>query len=427
MDISCYLKRPESLNETAIYFRICYKGNQLKYYSGEKINPKFWNKDIKRARETKKFIEGPEFNTRLDNISNGIRNIYRRFVNDNNGLLPPPYVLKELLDKELKNINNVKHTFFSFFEDMIKITEDGVRNNPKTGKAISKDTTMIYKTVLGHLKKYEALTKRRIDFDTIDLDFYNGYTDYLINAAQLSPNTRGKNIKTIKLILNEATERGLNKNLAYKSKSFVVTRQDVESIYLTVDELKEIEQIDFSKSPTLDRVRDLFLIGCNTGLRFSDISSLSKDNIVGNHIHVTQQKTGGKVTIPILPEVRKILDKYNGELPRAISNQKTNEFLKHIAKEAPSLRAMSERRKTKGNLQVSKKVEKWELVTTHTARRSFATNSYLKGIPAITIMAITGHKTEREFMNYLKVTPTEHANKLMDMWGTDNKPKVIAL
>jgi integrase len=244
-------------------------------------------------------------------------------------------------------------------------------------------------------------------------------------ANNLSTNTIGKHIQTIKLVLNEATEKGYNTNLAFKSKRFTSLHEATESIYLTADELVEIEQLDLSQDKRLDKVRDLFLIGCYTGLRYSDFSMLRPEHIKADFIEINQAKTGGWVVIPVHSTVKKILKKYNGGLPQAISNQKTNEFLKEIGKKVPSLKAKASKGLTKGGVKVHQSFEKWELITSHTARRSFATNEYLAGTPAITIMAITGHKSEKTFLGYIKLTPNEHAKLLELHWQKRSNLKAM--
>ena len=126
---------------------------------------------------------------------------------------------------------------------------------------------------------------------------------------------------------------------------------------------------------------------------------------------MTNEKTGNDVSIPILPTVRRIIDKYKGDLPKPLSNQKMNDYLKEVG-ELAGLDSQESKTLTKGGLRVTKTQSKFELVTTHTARRSFCTNNYLAGMDSISIMAISGHKSEREFLGYIKVTPREHANKI---------------
>lgn len=157
----------------------------------------------------------------------------------------------------------------------------------------------------------------------------------------------------------------------------------------------------------LERIRDLFLVGCWTGLRFGDLSRVKPENIKDGFIEIEQAKTMGLVIIPLHHYVTAILGKYNGELPKAISNQKTNKYLKDVARMA-GLTDNVHITETVGSLQKSVKRQKWELVTTHTARRSFASNQYRSGFPAQSLMRITGHKTEKAFetagsLNFWKV------------------------
>ena len=137
------------------------------------------------------------------------------------------------------------------------------------------------------------------------------------------------------------------------------------------------------------------------------------------------QQTGDGVVIPVHPAVNKIISKYNGELPRSISNQKTNQFLKEMAKKVEVLKTPVSISFTKGGLKLSETFEKWELITSHTARRSFATNEYLAGTPSLTIMAITGHKTEKAFLRYIKLTPNEHAKLLKQHWDKRNHLRAV--
>ena len=417
MDVQLYLKRTDSDKETVVFARISYNGYQLKYYLPEKIHPKNWNKDTKRARETKKFQEYPEFNTRLTNIISDIKTIFRRYQNDNDGKIPMPDLYKELLDTVLK-AKPVKpeHTFFTYLQEIIDQSAKGLRVNPKTGKAITKGTPKVYTTVQNHLLEFNKTSKINIDFETIDLEFYKEYTDYLINTAKLSANTIGKHIQTVKLIMNEETEAGFNKNMAYKSKKFIVLREEAENIYLNEAELKEIEKLDLSANPRLDKVRDLFLVGCYTGLRFSDFSILKSKQIKDGFIETTQIKTGGAVVIPVHDVVKNILLKYNDAMPPAISNQKFNSYIKDVVKVIDALKVGVDITATKGGKRSTVNSPKWQLVSTHTARRSFATNEFLAGTPSLTIMAITGHKTEKAFLKYIKVTPNEHAKLMKENW-----------
>jgi integrase len=191
---------------------------------------------------------------------------------------------------------------------------------------------------------------------------------------------------------------------------------------LSKQELQALNELDLTDNPRLDKVRDLFLVGCWTGLRFSDFSNIQAKNIKGGFITIKTQKTGKEVVIPIHEVVLNILDKYKDKtensLPPSISNQKMNEYLKEIAEKAEFKETVS-KTFTKAGKTVTINKSKFDLVSCHTARRSFATNMYLDSVPSITIMAITGHTTESSFMKYIRITPQEHAEQLQTLWNRD--------
>ena len=183
--------------------------------------------------------------------------------------------------------------------------------------------------------------------------------------------------------------------------------------------------MNLSDNKRLETVRDLFLIGCYTGLRYSNYSTLKPEQIKDGYIRIIQAKTGDPVVVPIHSIVEKIISKYNGKLPSSLTNQKTNECLKDLGKKVHSLNEMVSITFTKGGQKVIENCMKWELLTSHTARRSFATNQYLAGVPTLTIMSVTGHQTEKSFMRYIKLTSSEHANLLKLHWDERNKLKVV--
>ncbi|WP_300433730.1 site-specific integrase [Christiangramia sp.] len=399
------LKEPNSKEDTLVYLFFNYQYKRFKYSTGEKILPKFWNPSKQRAKETRKFREYPEFNARLNLFENAINTVFRRLLND--GVQPNNPLLKENLEAELsgKVLQNKKITLFKFIQEYIEES----KGNKKLG------TIKVYNTTFNYLEKYAKATQKDIDFDTINLSFYNRYIKYLTVDNNLSDNTAGKHIKTIKTFMNEATDRGLNENLDFKKRKFKTIREESDSIYLTNAELEKFEKLDLSSSPKLEKTRDLFLIGCYTGLRFSDFTQIKPENILDNNskIQIRTQKTGERVTIPLHKTVRKILAKYDNQLPKAYSNQVMNRYLKDVASLAGLKHTVQRTIKRAGKIE-KEPVKKFNLVTTHTARRSFATNLFLADIPAISIMKITGHKSERSFLKYIRVTQEQNADKLLN-------------
>jgi len=258
------------------------------------------------------------------------------------------------------------------------------------------------------LKEFFEFLGKDADFEDLDKQFYSELVNYMIEEKKYSINTYGRAIKFIKTVLHSATEQGYNTKMDYKLV-FKGTSEPSDSTYLNEIELENLFKLDLSNDFRLDRVRDLFLIGCWTGLRFSDFTTIKKEDINGDRIRVKTQKTRHKVIIPIHPTVRAIIEKYNFELPPAISNQKFNEYLKEVAIKA-EINEPFTKNITKGGKSISITHPKHDFITSHVARRSFATNAYKRKIEPLLIMAITGHKTETEFLKYLKITDEEKAD-----------------
>ena len=159
----------------------------------------------------------------------------------------------------------------------------------------------------------------------------------------------------------------------------------------------------------------MFVLSCYTGLRYSDLIQLSNANLIDKYtkLKIKTEKTGELVIIPLNKYLREILKKHDGLPSYSISNQKMNEYLKELAKmvELDENILLSS---TKGGIKKEGNFKKHELVTVHTARRSFATNAYLMDVPSISIMKITGHRTEKAFLKYIKISQEDNANKLIN-------------
>ena len=404
-----YLKEPNQENTTSLFFMFNYgafeiingkkRYRPLKYYINESIEPKHWNREEERARRT--YRQYSEFNTRLQAIETAVYDTYRRLLNDgtdvNNTILKDE--LDSLFSPEIEQ-NDTPKEFIDFFQHYMN-TADHAYNTTKT-----------YRQTLRDLKEYEQANKIKLTFERIDLDFHNSFIKYLQTERNFAPNTIGQRIKNIKTVLRASHDRGLHDNRDYQKKAFNKPREQTTAIYLSEKELSQIYNLDLSSNERLDTVRDWFIIGAYTGLRFSDLNKLSKKNIKTYTIEIKTQKTGETVIIPIAKKVREILEKHNYKLPRLMSNQKFNSYIKQVCKLALIDEPIS-LEETKGKLVVHKSKPKYNLVSAHTARRSFATNAYLSGLPTINIMRMTGHRTEKSFLQYIKITKEENAKKLI--------------
>ncbi|GGF34385.1 site-specific integrase [Echinicola rosea] len=420
-EFNYYLRDKGKDGETPITLFISYNSKRLKYPSLEKIHPKLWNDKKQLAKEVQAFPAHKIFNDTLSHIKGTAEKVFRQ-LKLKLERSPLPSELKDQLDIELNRAAIKEHetdkpiTLIELFDRFITEAENGIRLTA-TGKRYDKRTIQKYRTTKNKLAEFGK--SYHLTFDTINHSFYSKFVAYLNNEGY-KLNSVGKYIMIIKTFLNYATEMGYNTNMYFKSSKFKAYSVTGFSIYLTVKELEELYKEDLSKTPHLERVRDLFLVGAWTGLRFSDFTTIKPENIQDGFLHIKTQKTGEKVIIPIHPTVKAIMAKYEGKypnsLPPPISNQKMNDYLKDITKQVECLEEVVEAEYIKGGHKVTEMRPKWEFVTTHTARRSFATNVYKSGFPAISLMKITGHRTESAFLKYIKVKPEDVAVQLAEHW-----------
>jgi len=400
--------------------------------SGQQIKPDFWNNETGKARNVAAFKDSDKFQDNLDKLET--------FIKDEFKATPDKTAInKDWLNTTIDKFYNPgkymqeNKTLFGFIKDFIE--NEDKRTNIETGKSLSLKTKQEYHTTFSYLQRY-AEKFGEPDFIDIDLEFYDQFVDFLRNyeikdkdanivKPGLAVNTIGKRIKTLKTFLNDATEKGINTYSKFKSKKFKKLTEESDNIYLTKEELNQFYQFDFSNKPYLERVRDLFIVGCWTGLRFSDLKQLTPDRMESDFIKLNPYKTEKPVVIPIHNTVKEILNKYNGKLPEPISNQKFNDYLKEAARTAKINSYFVKTFSEKG-MRHEKKYPKHELISSHTARRSFCTNAYKDNIPTLSIMAISGHKTEKAFLKYIKVEPEEHAKKVLQMWQRNSEHLSIA-
>ncbi|MHA2030539.1 MAG: site-specific integrase, partial [Candidatus Kariarchaeaceae archaeon] len=312
-----------------------------------------------------------------------------------------------------KGLDVKRTTLIEFIRIIIDESKDGNRLTKK-GKKISPITIKGYNTTLNHLLHYQETTSSDIDFDLVDMVFYKKFTSYF-HQQNYSTNTIAKHIKNLKVFMKEAYKRDLTSNSSFQNEDFRIIEEESDQIYLNDNELEMIYNMPLSDHPRLERIRDLFIVASYTGLRFSDLKLIKPEHFINNEtlLKIKTQKTDEIVVIPLHHTIKSILTKYEGKLPHVISNQKMNKHLKDMGRIAKINQTVSISI-TKGGLRVDKNYLKHELITVHTARRSFATNLYLAGVPTLTIMRITGHRTEKSFLKYIKVSPEENARLLAE-------------
>lgn len=378
------------------------EGRKFMYSTGISIKESEWDKRKSRAKLIlAKSKEHEELNKYLDKLEQTVIS----FKSERHNLESisrqdlKSYILKSKINerKEMEEDLQRESDFFKTWEKIIEETKTS------KGESISSGTKVAKKQTLRLVRKFAVAKSMSLSFDDIDMSFYHSFDSYMKKQG-LNGNSRGRHFKEIKAVLREAIDRDIKVNLSFQKKSFKVIRSSSDNTYLNDDEVKRILKLKLS--PTLEKNRDIFVMACFVGARHSDWSQIRKGNIEVENgkeiLKIRQTKTGETIHIPVHPVVRMILNKYNGEPPKVISNQKFNEALKDICKEQDA---------KLGNVIIDgKEVEKWTEITTHTARRSFATNAYLsKSLDVYQIMKCTGHRTEASFLIYLKLNGKDYA------------------
>ncbi|WP_396177455.1 tyrosine-type recombinase/integrase [Flavobacterium sp.] len=335
------------------------------------------------------------------------------------------------------NLNELHKTYFV---DWVQKFIDDCKIRLYKGKPIAKRTVQHYQTTIYKLKNYELHFDTKLRFQDIGLDFYRTFLVYCKTIEKLNNNTTGGYVTNIKKWCKEIDIEGLPINQQYRHSEFSTISNKTKDVYLNETEIDQVYKHDFSYSERLDNVRDNFIIGLRTGLRISDFLRLKNFDYVDGKIHIETTKTAHPVVIPLHSQVKEILNKRNGCLPKHIADSNFNKYVKEVC-EIVGFTEMIEGAKminkkdeedffTSSKVQIKNKTRKefgtypkYELISAHTCRRSFASNLY-GNLENLTIMAITGHKTESEFLKYIKITPKENAEKLQAYWDKQIKPSL---
>jgi integrase len=369
-----------------------------------------WDIDKQRVKNRSTVTNRDEINLMLGNLTTH----FEKFENTNkaNGITPSYEDAKKHYETYFTQPTKPKD-LFEFIDAFI--VDAKTKNNPHTGKRVTEQTIKGYEVTKTILKAFND-TQYKIGFDKITLDWYFDFVEFC-NKKNLSHNYIGKHVKTVKTFLTNAVEQGLTSNESFRNKKFRVLKEESDNIYLTMDELTQLWKVDLSKNQIQERARDLFLIGAFTGLRVSDYNHLADTNISEVNgvrmVKIKTQKTGRVVAIPLHPIVDAILQKNNGQPPKKMPEQNINKNIKDVC-EGVGIDGIEYIETTRGGMKVTEKKYRFQLVKTHTARRSFCTNAYLSGMSSLDIMSISGHNNETNFMKYIKVTPEQVAIKMSE-------------
>ena len=385
-----------------------------------KVEPKNWSKAKQKVKNT-------AGDKTKDAINNHLADL-KKYVIDNFNLdnATGTYIDKQWLHKKVslyfnRPLNNTvldEVYFIAFIENFI--LEAPTRIIKATNKPVTSSTITKYNSTKKKLQAYEEHFKTKLKFTDLDLAFHKNFLHFINVVEKIGINTSGKYITTIKAFAREALLQGLPVHKEINHPNFFVPTEKTEDIYLKDEEINKIYNHNFKYDERLENTRDLFIIGLRTGLRVSDFLKLKQTNIIDGFIEIETQKTGQEVVIPMHKQIKEILEKRKG-FPTKLSDQKFNLYIKEVA-EIAGLKELT--KGSKVNKETNRKEKgtylKHELITSHICRRSFASNLYGE-LPNMVIMGITGHKTETQFLKYIKITPKENANKLKEYWAKQNE------
>jgi site-specific recombinase XerD len=434
--VSFYTRSSKDDKNVPIYARFRDTDFNIRVKSGFFVSPRYWSNKTGTLKKTRLYTDDfPEKDqTKLINDLSSLRQVvftaYGELIREK--IRPTSEWLNSIIDvyhgKDKPKLPDMNlNEYIEKFISDIQAGERLVTSKPHEGERYKPLTIKNYKGFQLQFIAFQKATRRKMNFNDVNVDLYNDFIQFFSKKGY-SPNTIGRHIKTLKSIVRAAYEDGLHTNTEVNRKAFKTIRVPVDNIYLTERELKAMLDLDLSDKSVLEIARDIFLIGCYTAQRFSDYSAIKESHIRrlrnGSVIDLVQKKTGERVIIPVRPELETLLQKYGYCVPK-IWEQKLNQHIKTVGEMAGIIEPVNINQ-TRGGMVVQKTVPKNELIKTHTARRSGCTNMYLAGISTLDIMKISGHKTEREFLGYIKVGKEETAATLsLHPYFTGNQLKIV--
>ena len=398
-----------------IRMRVNFASKRIEFTTGYRIDSAKWDTDKQRVKNgcsNKLKQSASEINASLLEYYTEIQSIFKRFEVED--VMPTPEQIKEVFNALRKPVSEepkpkkeaLPCDFFQVFDDFV---EDCGRQNNWTDSTFEK-----FAAVKNHLTNFrEGLT-----FEFFDERGLNDYVGYLRDVKEMRNTTIGKQLSFLKWFLRWAFKKGVHQNNAYDSYKPKLKSTQKKIIFLTWDELNRLREFKIpSNKQALERVRDVFLFQCFTGLRYSDVFNLRRSDIKGDHIEVTTVKTSDSLIIELNNHSKAILDKYkdvafeDDKVLPVITNQKMNDYLKELAEMA---RIDEPVRQTyyRGNERIDEVTPKYALLGTHAGRRTFICNALALGIPPQIVMKWTGHSDYKAMKPYIDIADDIKANAM---------------
>lgn len=394
-----------------IRMRVVYSSKRIDFTTGYRIDVVKWDADKHRVKNncTNKLKQSAsDINSGLDKFSADIQTLFKEY--EIKGIIPTPKQLKDSFNKKLKKgiIDiSLKNSLITYFDEFI---EEGT-------PSWAESTREKFITIRNHLKKFD----KDLTFDALTLERLSDFVNYLLKV-NLRNNTIHKQMTRVKTFLRWGVEKGYNYNSAFESFKHKLKTTPKKVVFLSWDELKQLREYKIPETKQyLERVRDVFLFQCFTGLRYSDVYNLKRSDIKGNQIEITTIKTADSLIIELNNYSQEILDKYkdmpfkNNKVLLVISNQRMNDYIKELAQLAGLDEPVRETY-YKRNRRIDDIAPKYAMLSTHAGRRTFICNSLAMGIPAQTVMKWTGHSDYHAMKPYIDIADKDR-EEAMQLWN----------
>ena len=398
-----------------IRMRVNFTSKRIEFTTGYRIDSAKWDADKQRVKNgcsNKLKQSASEIKASLLEYYTEIQSIFKRFEVED--VMPTPEQIKEAFNALHKPVSEepkpkkeaLPCDFFQVFDDFV---EDCGRQNNWTDSTFEK-----FAAVKNHLTNFrEGLT-----FEFFDERGLNDYVGYLRDVKEMRNTTIGKQLSFLKWFLRWAFKKGVHQNNAYDNYKPKLKSTQRKIIFLTWDELNRLREFKIpSNKQALERVRDVFLFQCFTGLRYSDVFNLRRSDIKDDHIEVTTVKTSDSLIIELNNHSKAILDKYkdvafeDDKVLPVITNQKMNDYLKELA-ELAGIAEPVRQTYYRGNERIDEVTPKYALLGTHAGRRTFICNALALGIPPQVVMKWTGHSDYKAMKPYIDIADDIKANAM---------------
>ena len=393
------------VDNVPIRMRVNFASKRIEFTTGYRIDAAKWDTDKQRVRNgyTNKLKQSAsEINASLLGYYTEVQEIFKKFEVEE--IMPTPEQIKEAfnalhkpIEKEVKPRKSTPNDFYKAFDEFVR---DCGRQNDWTDSTYEK-----FAAVKNHLMNFRT----ELTFDFFDEKGLNDYVTYLRDVKEMRNSTIGKQLSFLKWFLRWAFKKDVHQNNAYDSYKPKFKSTQKKIIFLTWEELNKLREFEIpAAKQALDRVRDVFLFQCFTGLRYSDVFNLRRSDIKGDHIEVTTVKTSDSLIIELNNHSKAILDKYkdvafeDDKVLPVITNQKMNDYLKELA-ELAGIDEPVRQTYYRGDERIDEVTPKYALLGTHAGCRTFICNALALGIPPQVVMKWTGHSDYKAMKPYIDI------------------------